>query len=275
MRRAVLICSTNYLRDIALDNMVKYFTACGYKADILNDAKTKAVALVRDDILPDLNDINVNINQFVESDNSPLCFVLPYSFDQLAIKKFVYACMDDIKVLTGANRVIFAQKRNRNTAALLFNKFGFAQNTVSLPNQKCGIVNCDSCILKSNNNIPVTLKNGFKIFPCKSADCKSSSVIYAGICSNCSDFYFGQTMTEEHVRMNGHRGCFSLDKFDKSALSMHIYTDHPDKVEVGLNNYNIIILESTNAINLNRRESFFIWSTEADIRHLNRYKVVK
>ena len=82
-------------------------------------------------------------------------------------------------------------------------------------------------------------------------------------------------MTEEHIRMNGHRDKFNMDKFDKSALSMHIYTDHPDNTEHDLLNFNVAILEATNAINLNRRESFYIWSTEADIRHLNRYKLVK
>ena len=82
-------------------------------------------------------------------------------------------------------------------------------------------------------------------------------------------------MTEEHQRMNGHRDKFQMDRYDKSALSMHIYTDHPEYVDDGLSNFNVVILESTNAINLNRRESFYIWSTEADIRHLNRYKVVK
>ena len=94
------------------------------------------------------------------------------------------------------------------------------------------------------------------------------------ICSICNDFYFGQTMTEERIRMNGHRSCFTQEKFDKSALSLHIYKDHPDRIDVGLNNYKVIIIECTNSLNLNRRESFFIWSTEADIRHLNRYKVI-
>ena len=59
---------------------------------------------------------------------------------------------------------------------------------------------------------------------------------------------------------------------------MHLYVDHLDSVgstpEEGLSNYNIAILESVNAINLRRRESYYIWSTQADIRHLNRYKIM-
>ena len=86
-------------------------------------------------------------------------------------------------------------------------------------------------------------------------------------------------MNEEHTRMSGHRNKFHLDNFTKSALAMHIFTDHPDYVgdspEDGLLNYNTVILESTSALNLRRRESFYIWVTEADIRHLNRYKIVR
>ena len=78
--------------------------------------------------------------------------------------------------------------------------------------------------------------------------------------------------------MNGHRDKFTMDKYDKSALSMHIYTDHPDYIGNstydGLSNFNVTILDSVNPSNLRRRESFYIWSTEADIRHLNRYKVL-
>lgn len=78
--------------------------------------------------------------------------------------------------------------------------------------------------------------------------------------------------------MNGHREKFTIEKYDKSALSMHIYTDHPNNTgnstNEGLLNYNVAILESVNPTNLRRRESFYVWSTEADIRHLNRYKVL-
>ena len=77
--------------------------------------------------------------------------------------------------------------------------------------------------------------------------------------------------------MNGNRDKFHKENFDKSALSMHIFTDHPESVGQtpgeGLANYVIILVETTNAINLRRREDFYIWITQADLRHLNRYKV--
>ena len=78
--------------------------------------------------------------------------------------------------------------------------------------------------------------------------------------------------------MNGHRDKFHVDKYDKSALAMHIFKDHPDFIanttHDGLFNYNVVILECVNAVNLRRRESYYIWATEANLRHLNRYKVL-
>ena len=86
-------------------------------------------------------------------------------------------------------------------------------------------------------------------------------------------------MNEEHIRMNGHRDKFYPDKYDKSALAAHIFIDHPEHIgsnpNDGLANYNIVLLETGNAENLKRRESFYIWATEADTKHLNRYKVLR
>ena len=83
-------------------------------------------------------------------------------------------------------------------------------------------------------------------------------------------------MNKEHIRMNGHCDKFKLDELDKSGLAMHIFTDHPNNVGTtthdDLFNDNIVILEWVNATNLRIRESFYIWSTEPDLRHLNTYK---
>ena len=161
---------------------------------------------------------------------------------------------------------------------MLFNKYGFAQEQKGFLSQRCNAVNCSSCKLKLNNLLPIELTPNFYITPSNKTNCKSSNIIYAAICKLCVDFYFGKTMNEEHIRTNGHRDKFSIEKFDKSALAMHIYTDHMDHIgscpDDGLLNFNIVILEQTSPTNLHRRESFYIWSTEADIRHLNRYKVI-
>ena len=274
MRRAVVICSNSYLRDFTIENMISYFLNCGYKNETLQAAKSRALALDRIDILNSYRMLPAH-----DIDPKPLCFVLPYSVDVLNIKKLVHSLSDDIKTLTGTSSIIFSQKRNPNTSALLFNKYGFAQDKIVYTSQQCGAANCNSCQLKFTNNEPFNILPNFTLRPSKSVNCKSSNIIYAAICKRCVDFYFGKTMNEEHIRMNGHRDKFTIDKYDKSALAMHIYSDHPEHIGVspddGLSNYNISILESVNPLNLSRRESFYIWSTEADIRHLNRYKVIR
>ena len=278
MRRAILICSTNYLRDIAIKDMISYFITCGYNDKTLQLAKGKALSLNRAQLLA--NHVqNTKVNSNIVSRTSPLCFVLTYSVDISKIKVFIRSLPDDIKSLTGTNKIIFSCRRNPNTSSLLFNKYGFAQNSKVLMSQKCGRINCSSCPLKFSTNEPIDILPNMTITPCRKSNCKTDCIIYTAICKLCSDFYFGKSMTEEHVRMNGHREKFCIGKFEESALSKHIYVDHPENIgdspEEGLANFNIAILDSVNAPSLDRRESFYIWSTEADIRHLNRYKVIR
>lgn len=273
MRRAVVICSNSYLRDIALDNISSYFLECGYKPEILQKTKLRALELNRNELL-ELH----KSPSFKDTNSKPLCFVIPYSLDVMKIKELIASLADDIEQLSGTRKIIFSQKRNHNTSSLLFNKYGFSQKNNILESQRCGTASCDSCQLKFVNNDPIRLSPNFVIKPSRTANCKTCNIIYAAICKLCQDFYFGKSMNKEHIRMNGHRDKFTIEKFVKSALSMHIFTDHPNQVgnspHDGLFNYNIAILESVNATNLSRRESFYIWSTEADLRHLNRYKVL-
>ena len=142
----------------------------------------------------------------------------------------------------------------------------------------CGGNNCKSCKLEFPTIAPLQITPEFKLTHTKSLNCKSECLIYAALCKICGDFYFGKTINEDHTRMNGHRDKFCPDKFDKSALAMHLYRDHPGNVgntpREGLSNFNIVLLESVNAVALKRRESFYIWSTNADTNHLNRYKVM-
>ena len=118
----------------------------------------------------------------------------------------------------------------------------------------------NSCVLTFADNNRISLNSDLTIVPCRTANCKTSHIIYAAICKLCQDFYFGKSLNKEHVRMNGHRDKFHADKFNKSALAFHIFKDHhPNHIgntpHDGLSNYNVVILESVNAINLRRRES--------------------
>jgi hypothetical protein len=73
MRRAALICSNDYLRDYAIDEMIKAFLKCGYKKSSLLEAKHRVQQLQRGDLLKD------HTNAL--PDDSPLVFSLPYSVD--------------------------------------------------------------------------------------------------------------------------------------------------------------------------------------------------
>lgn len=46
MRRVVLICSTNYLQDIAINDMISYFTKCGYNDMALRLAKGRVLSII-------------------------------------------------------------------------------------------------------------------------------------------------------------------------------------------------------------------------------------
>ena len=269
MRQAALICSNDYLRDFAIEAMIKSFIECGYKKSKLLEAKHKVQQLKRADLLKEYRKISL-----VED---PLVFVLPFSVDVGLIKKFISKFEKDIQLLTGVNSVVFSFKRNANIGSILFNKFGFAQLKLPLTSQKCGGINCSSCILKKPDLSWVDIDLNFTLKPSKFLNCKSECVIYAAICKLCSDFYIGKTVCPEHIRMNGHRDKFHPEKYDKSALSMHIYVDHPEcKNQTPtecLANYQIILVENTSAVNLRQREDFYIWITQAELRHLNRYKV--
>jgi hypothetical protein len=86
-----------------------------------------------------------------------------------------------------------------------------------------------------------------------------------------SQLYFGQTCNRFHVRLNGHRACFELYNFayEKSALSMHIFTDHASTFDDKLGNFSFGIIQQVGPRNLDRVEDF----SRSDILGLDRYKV--
>ena len=110
---------------------------------------------------------------------------------------------------------------------MLFNKFGFANPKNIFDSQKCGSPSCSCCSLLRPNLSYIDLTLNLTIKPDKSLNCKSDCVIYVAICKICNDFYIGKTMTPVHIPMNGHRDKFHSDKYDKSALAMHIFNDRP------------------------------------------------
>ena len=108
------------------------------------------------------------------------------------------------------------------------------------------------------------------------SNCKSKNCIYLAICKLCGDFYIGQCQPPLHKRVNGHRSNFTESKFKDSALSAHIYLDHPQNFPNKVNNYKFAILNHYDTGHpLTDRENWLVSQTRAVTLHLNRYKVLR
>ena len=106
-------------------------------------------------------------------------------------------------------------------------------------------------------------------------DCKTECVTYLCVCKLCKDndsFYVGQTANDCQTRASGHRGNFNPKTYTKSALSLHIYKDHPQHTDDKLKNFSLGIIKSTSAADLDRTEDFYVEHLHAKLS-LNRYKV--
>ena len=106
-------------------------------------------------------------------------------------------------------------------------------------------------------------------------DCLTECAIYIYVCNICVDndsFYIGQTHNSCRSRANGHRACFTKKKYQKSALSHHIYKDHPQHIKEKLSNYRMGVIKSVSPANLDRAEDYYVEHFDAKLS-LNRYKV--
>ena len=108
-------------------------------------------------------------------------------------------------------------------------------------------------------------------------DCLSEYIVYLFICKLCpknKSFYVGQSVQTCRDRTNGHRGRFNLNTYTKSALSCHMFKDHPENFDNKLQNYDLGIIKSTSPLDLDRCEDYYIELTKAHLS-LNRYKVTR
>ena len=279
-RRAIVLCSDENDRLRCIDYMSEKLRNSGYKEDEIANAKEKALALDRDEIL------NGNNTPVVRN---PTQRVLTFtinrdSFMSMQIRKIVYEIQTDIDLILGEpTRIVVAERRNPNTAALLFAKSSFSRCIKEeSDNQECGGRDngCKTCDLmdlpkfvdlwKENPARKRTLKLDFR------CDCTTENVLYLYLCKICTNndsFYVGQTVNPCRKRASGHRSSFNERDFKKSALSHHIYNDHREHVDKKLNNFSLGVIKQTLPVNLDRLEDFYVNDTNAELS-LNRYKVI-
>ena len=186
-------------------------------------------------------------------------------------------------LLGGSTRLIVAEKKNNSTASLLFAKSSFSKcEIMEGETQKCGgHGGCKTCevmtlpktvtLWKNDVNRKVNVKMDMR------CNCVTENCVYLYVCKLCEDndgFYVGQTTNTCRTRANGHRSDFNFRDYSKSALSYHVYDEHPDHIMEKLNNYRCGIVKTSNPMALDRCEDFFVELTNADVS-LNRYKVTK
>ena len=75
-------------------------------------------------------------------------------------------------------------------------------------------------------------------------------------------------------RANGHRSCFTEDKYMKSALSFHVWDKHREHLQGKLGNFRVGVVKSTSPEMLDRAEDYFVTLTNANVVGLNRYKAM-
>ena len=89
-------------------------------------------------------------------------------------------------------------------------------------------------------------------------NCKDKNVIYMWTCRLCGtkETYFGRTIQESHDRTSGHRSCFSEDKWEKSALSIHAKEIH--EINFSLKSFTISVVKKVSPQQIRREEFKFI-----------------
>ena len=139
-------------------------------------------------------------------------------------------------------------------------------------NQQCNGPGCRQCPL--SNEINMLTVNDIPVRIPQHLNCKSRHVIYMWVCKLCTwknEVYFGRTTQECYDRTSGHRGCFSEEKFLKSALSMHAKDVH--ETDFNLDIFTISIVKKVSPQQLRREEFKFVEKYRTIPLGLNRYKV--
>ena len=136
-----------------------------------------------------------------------------------------------------------------------FGKSSFSKSVIAeSENQECnGHGGCKTCkiislpkkvtLWKNDPTRKVTLKLDIR------CNFITENCIYLFVCKLCKEndgFYVGQTTNTCRDRANGHRGDFNYKDFKKSALSHHVYEEHPDHIMNKLKNYKLGIIKEKN-----------------------------
>ena len=232
MLRTIRNNSKPETRTEELELCVDQFKNSGYKEDELVKLKYDA--------------INKPTETPRNSDRGDTLVFPVFYFDGIQeFKKVVYDLENEIQSLIGEEtRIMLALKKSSSIGnSVVRNKQLSIRNTVS--NQRCNTRGCRQCPLVNDQN-RLTINNEIIRIP-NNLNCKSKNIIYLWLCKLCAEAYFGRTTQECHDRSSGHRGSFTEDKFEKSALSMHARDVHQDCFS--LDNYLVSVVKKVSPNN--------------------------
>ena len=263
-RRAVVICSNKDDRIQSISYMARKFVDSGYKQAEIYTAQEKALRLDRKEIL---GTSPRNTEELSSQSKRQLTFVINRDNHMCrGIKKILAENKHDIDTLLGGpTQVIVAERRNSNIASMLFAKSSFSKSIVPIGvDQKChggnGCMTCSTMNLKRNVILwkdhpayKTTIRLDFR------CDCLTENIIYLFVCKLCksnNSFYVGQSVNSTRGRANGHRSKFNNKAYTKSALSYHMYIDHPEHFNKKLLNFDLGVIKTTAATNLDRMEDY-------------------
>ena len=163
-----------------------------------------------------------------------------------------------------------AIKKNPSIGNTVVKNKSLSSDEKEFENQKCGAQNCLQCPLVNTSN--TTTINNLRVNASKKLNCKSRNIIYFWQCKICQEEngYFGRTIQKSHERTNTHRRCFSEEKWEDSALSMHSRTVHEN--HFSLSDFKITLVKKCSPQNIRRTEFKYIDKYRTRTRGINRYK---
>ena len=273
-----MLCSETEEKYECIEYIAKKLRNSGYKNNEIEQAMKKALTLNRKDLLKEKK----KLKDDEKEPQKQLTFMISRDdYMSKKIKSIVKENQADIdRLLGGPTQVIIAERKKNSTASLVFAKSSFSKCLIDeAGDQKCRASGCMTCkvmdlkkrvtLWKENPERKVTVKLDYR------CNCVTENCIYLYVCKLCKGnegFYVGQTTNTCRTRANGHRSVFNFNDYGKSALSYHVFEEHPDHIMQKLNNYRLGVIKSRNPMDLDRTEDFYVELTDANLS-LNRYKV--
>ena len=236
--------------------MIEDFQKSGYNNDELVQIKNKAIERFN--------------NPAPRDEYETITFSVHYFNELKDFRKILNDSEEDIQTLIGDTKIVVAIKKNQTIGNMMIRNKQLCTKEIELENQKCNAQNCQQCpLVNTSNNITI---NNMRVRKQRNLNCKSRNILYLWQCLLCEheDSYIGRTIQKSHERTNTHRGCFTDEKWESSALSMHSKSVHANDFD--LRHFRITLLRKVSPQRIRREEFKLIDKYRTRTLGINRYK---